>query len=341
MVAMRKPTGIPWTVLAAVSLPVVAVGAGGQPDASTSSSPLAGSPDTVAALVNGETITLSAVQSAQRGQSPRDTLERLIGGRLLEAEARALHLEVTEDEITAGVGDVQKANRMDDAQFEKLLTDQGFTLPAYRAFMRGHLLRSKVLNNWCFSQNASPPELELKTAYDSWAQTEGGVEVHARQIFVSVSPTATPKQVAAAQAKANALAAEAQKPAADFAEISRKRSEGPTASGGGDLGFFRRGVMLPEFDDAVFKLKPGEVSAPIRTARGFHIVKVEERRPVPLTPFADMKAEIVQHWPKKGATPTWSEMSSAAQRVVRELVDVVGKEHIAHLRQKANVDIRL
>jgi peptidyl-prolyl cis-trans isomerase C len=106
-------------------------------------------------------------------------------------------------------------------------------------------------------------------------------EVSARHILV------------ATEAEARAILQEARRPGVDFADLARRRSTGPGAREGGDLGFFRRADMIPEFADAAFALQPGEISPePVRTRFGWHIIKVEARRPVPPPPFEQARAEI-------------------------------------------------
>ena len=77
-----------------------------------------------------------------------------------------------------------------------------------------------------------------------------------------------------------------------FADVAKKFSEGPSNSSGGDLGWFGRGRMVPAFEEAVFALKPGEVSAPVRTEFGWHIIKLEERREPGRIPLAEVESDI-------------------------------------------------
>jgi len=82
---------------------------------------------------------------------------------------------------------------------------------------------------------------------------------------------------------------------ADFGELARRYSEDPgTKDRGGDLGLFSRGQMIPEFEEAVFKLKVGKISSPIRTRFGYHIVRVEAKIPAEIPPYAKVKERVVQ-----------------------------------------------
>jgi peptidyl-prolyl cis-trans isomerase C len=95
------------------------------------------------------------------------------------------------------------------------------------------------------------------------------------------------------EAEARAIAIEARRPGVDFADLARRRSTGPGAREGGDLGFFRRGDMIPEFAEAAFALQPGQITeAPIRTQFGWHVIRVEARRALEPPPFEDARADI-------------------------------------------------
>ncbi|TPG53400.1 peptidylprolyl isomerase [Roseomonas nepalensis] len=127
-------------------------------------------------------------------------------------------------------------------------------------------------------------EAALRARYErESANRQGEEEIHARHILV---PT---------EAAAREALAEVRRPGADFAEVAKRRSTGPGAEQGGDLGFFKKADMIPEFANAAFALQPGQVSeAPIQTAFGWHVIKVEERRTAPAASFEDSQEALRQ-----------------------------------------------
>ena len=165
-------------------------------------------------------------------------------------------------------------------------------MATYRTFMRKHLARMKLVNLKVRSKVKISDE-DLKAEYARFSHDEASeFEVHARHVLVQVPPKATEQQIEDARLKAVALAAEARKPGVDFAELARKKSEGPSAADGGDLGFFRRGVMVADFEKPAFTLPVGGVSDPVRTNLGWHVVKVVERRALAAPPFDEVKEQL-------------------------------------------------
>ena len=126
-------------------------------------------------------------------------------------------------------------------------------------------------------------EAALKARYDrDFTGKPGETEVHARHILV---PNEADAKAAIAEIKAGA----------DFATVAKARSKDPGSADGGDLGFFKRGDMVPEFAEAAFALKPGEVSqTPVKSQFGWHVIKVEEVRQAPPASFESAKDQIRQ-----------------------------------------------
>ena len=97
------------------------------------------------------------------------------------------------------------------------------------------------------------------------------------------------------EAEARAALAEARRPGADFAVVARARSTGPGSREGGDLGFFKRADMIPEFAEAAFAMRAGEISQnPVRTQFGWHVIRVTERRAVSAPAFEEAREALRQ-----------------------------------------------
>ncbi len=121
-------------------------------------------------------------------------------------------------------------------------------------------------------------QADLQAYYDqNPAMFAGDNRIHTSHILLLVPQEATPDQKAAIKKKTEGILADAKK-GADFAELARKYSEDPqSAPAGGDMQWFNRGQMVPEFEAAAFALEPGQISDLVETPYGFHIIKVLEK----------------------------------------------------------------
>ncbi len=139
----------------------------------------------------------------------------------------------------------------------------------------------------------------MKVIDERWHQPEAKGqsydEVHARHILLKVPEDASPEEEQRIRQEAAKLA-EALQNADDeeFATRARERSQGPSAARGGDLGWFRRGQMVPAFEQAAFALKEGQTSKPVRSPFGYHIIRIVERRHVDPNSFEANKERIQQ-----------------------------------------------
>ena len=177
-------------------------------------------------------------------------------------------------------------------QLAQAVGREGFSMAEYRDTMRKQIGRYKLINEK-IRKNVKVSEADVQSEYDRMTHTEGqDYEVHVRHILIAVPRNAPAAEVEKSRVKATGLSAEARKDGVDFADLARKRSEGSSSSDGGDLGFFKRGTMVPEFEKVAFGLKPGEVSEPVRTQFGWHVLKLEEIRTLGIKPLAELKPEI-------------------------------------------------
>lgn len=136
-------------------------------------------------------------------------------------------------------------------------------------------------------------ESELRSRYEaaraSYRQPEG---VKAQHILITLAPGAPAEEAAAARRKAEDVLARA-RAGADFTELARQNSQEPgAAETGGDLGFFSRGQMVPEFENAAFSMQPGEISDIVQTQFGLHVIKVNERRDESFRSFEEVRPEL-------------------------------------------------
>jgi peptidyl-prolyl cis-trans isomerase SurA len=267
--------------------------------------------DRVAAVVNNDIITLSELQKraapeitrvaqessgAERSQKQsvvmKKALEAMIDEKLVDAELKELKVSIGDKEVDAAIEEVKKSYNLTDDQLRQAVAKEGLTLAEYKEQMRKQIGRYKLINEKV-RKNIKVSDADVKTEYDRMTRSEGqDYEVHIRHILIAVSRTATNAQVDEARRKANAIAVEARQPGVDFAELARKRSEGSSSSDGGDLGFFKRGTMVPEFEKVAFGLKTGEVSDPVRTQFGWHVLKLEEIQKLGMKPMAEVRPEI-------------------------------------------------
>lgn len=139
-------------------------------------------------------------------------------------------------------------------------------------------------------ENVSPEEMNKYYAANK-GHYKQDAQVKASHILILVDEKASPDEIKKAEAKINKILAKA-KSGQDFAKLAEKYSEGPSKSKGGELGWFSRGSMVKPFEEAAFKLKKGEISEPVRTRFGFHIIKIEDTRAAGQKSFDQVKSEI-------------------------------------------------
>jgi peptidyl-prolyl cis-trans isomerase C len=136
---------------------------------------------------------------------------------------------------------------------------------------------------------------ESKTYYDSHPDLFKQPErVRARHILIKVDPGADESQKAEARKKIKEIQEKVQK-GEDFAALAKESSEGPSSAKGGDLGYFRRGQMVKSFEEAAFRLQPGEVSEIVETGYGYHLIMVIDKKPETTIAYKDVKDRLEQH----------------------------------------------
>jgi len=216
-------------------------------------------PDPVVARVNGSEIRLSDLQDAMQG---------------LPAEYRTMPLQTLYPALVNQLVDLEAVVAM--ARKQGLDKDPVVQHQMARA-------QEEALQSALFHRDIGPlvTDEAVHARYDrDIAGKPGEPEVHASHILV------------ANEADAVAIIAELKK-GGDFAAIAKARSSDPGAAQGGDLGWFKKGDMLPEFADAAFALQPGQITdKPVHTQYGWHVIRIEERRTTTPPTFEQAREEL-------------------------------------------------
>jgi len=206
----------------------------------------------------------------------QQVLDRLIVQEIEAQHAKRVGLTVSDEQLNSALQEIASRNKIPFDQLPTALAAQGVDYKQYRESMRKELTLNTLRQRDVISHiNVSPHELEQFLARQQ--SSAANDEFNVSHILLSLPEAATPQQLEEITHKAQDLAARASK-GEDFGQLAIANSNSQTALDGGQLGW-RKGTQLPQFIlDLVTQMKPGSVSAPVRTPSGFHIVKLNERR---------------------------------------------------------------
>ncbi len=206
----------------------------------------------------------------------QQVLDRLILQEIQSQRAKRVGLTISDEQLNGALQEIAQRNKIPFDQLPTALAAQGVDYKQYRESMRKELTLSTLRQRDVIAHiNVTPHELEQYLERQQSAASND--EFNVSHILLSLPAAATPQQLDAIAHKAQDIAARAAK-GEDFGELAIANSNSQTALDGGQLGW-RKGSQLPQFIlELVTKMKPGEVSEPVRTPSGFHIVKLNERR---------------------------------------------------------------
>ncbi len=266
--------------------------------------------DRIVALVNGEIITLSELdqmgktyydqvrkdstagdREEKMKKAREEVLGHLIESRLLEEEMKKRKIEVPDRDVDATIQDVLKSSNLTENDMKKALAREGMTYSTYRQKVRDELGKMRLVSREIKSKIVIEDEVLREYYKKNQQKFTDPLEVKLQQIFFPVPEHASQEETAAVEKEARPILERARK-GEDFAELARKFSKGPEAGEGGLLGYFKHQELMPELEEAGFKLRPGEVSDLVRSPAGFHILRVLERKGGEPRPFAEVQFKI-------------------------------------------------
>ena len=229
-------------------------------------------------------IFMSAPIGASRAQDSDPVVARVNGVDIHESD-----ITFAEEEIGGNMPSIPPEQKRDylinylvdvvvlSQAAEKQKLDDRPNVKHRLAFDRNRLLMEMLLQD--AGKSALSDAAEHQVYDDAVKQAKSEQEVHARHILV---PTEDEAKAILAQLKGGA----------DFAALAKEKSKDPGAAEGGDLGYFTKEQMVPEFAEVAFKLDKGQLSDPVKTQFGWHIIKVEDKRVKPTPAFEQVKPQI-------------------------------------------------
>lgn len=269
--------------------------------------------DTVVAKVNGTEIMNSEIDRALQtavAQNPQlaavmasgdqadafrtNLLDQLIATELLYQEGKKLKIKNMKELVDAQQQELK--NRFPNAgDFETALKEQNLTETLLRERIEKGIRIQKLIDE-NVKDGITVPDQEIKSFYeenkDKFVEQES---VKASHILIRVEKESDEAAGQDALKKTEALLKRA-RAGEDFAALAKENSEDPSAAqNSGDLGYFSKEQMVPEFSEAAFALKVGDISNVVKTPYGYHIIKCEDKKPQRQVPFDEVREDIAQY----------------------------------------------
>jgi len=271
-------------------------------------------------LAETASITNPAERDARESAVRREVLERLIQDQMLAQQATELKLTVSGDEVDRAIEQIKRDYGLGDEQLKDELRKQGMSMASYRMSTKKEILKYRVLNI-AVGSKINVGDSEVQSYYDRHMKSSN-VQLRASHIFIAIPEDADNATVLEREKLAKSLLARAQA-GEDFAKLAREYSQDAgTRADGGDLGFIGRDIMPKPIEELLFSMKVGDVRGPVRADRGFHVMKLVDKRPKDAKPFADVQDEI-------------------RIRLRQREMERQTKIYLSDLRKKVLVDIRL
>ncbi|MCX5686349.1 MAG: peptidylprolyl isomerase [Candidatus Omnitrophica bacterium] len=262
--------------------------------------------DKIAIVVNDEIITESEITRAlhpayekYKGLYSQDKLlakleeakqnivQQFINDRLILSEAKKLNIEIDDKEVDKRIDDLIKRLGSKEA-FERTLFEQRITIKDLKTRYREQLMTRRLIDQKVGANIVITP-IDITNYYNkNTAEFSQPEEVKLKNILISLGSNTDSK-------KAPELAMEISrrlKEGCDFAGLAKVYSAGPGASEGGDMGYVKKGDLMPEIEKVVFNLKEGETSDIIQTGLGYHIFKIEEKKPARTLTISEARRDI-------------------------------------------------
>lgn len=245
-------------------------------------------------------------------------LRKLIDEQLELQEAARLNIRVTKGNMKRAITALEKRNNLAPGGFAAFLAKSGLPMHAVLGQLRAAIAWNKVVAQRIRPRVRVSPE-EVDAVLKRIRNNQSSLQYQVSDIFL---PIDSPKRETAVRATAIRLVKQLRN-GGDFAAIARQFSQGGTAADGGRMGWVQRGQLKSALDEALGTMKPGEISNPIRSLTGFHILYLRQRRTIVAKPRNDLSVslrQIVLKFPKDATAK-----DIAGQRQLATLISETAK----------------
>jgi len=237
------------------------------------------------------------VEAAKVEEAKKELLESLINQELLFQESKKQNIVVEEENVNESLGKV-KANFADDATYQSALKEANISEELLVTRIKRGLAINSLVDRQV-TQKISITDAETKEYYDAHPDAfKQAEQVQASHILVKVAEGATEADLKTAKEKIDKILVRV-KAGEDFATLAKETSDCPSSADGGNLGYFEKGKMVQEFEDAAFTLKTGEVSGIVKTDYGYHIIKVTDRKEATVLALDTVKEDLQTYLKKQ------------------------------------------
>jgi parvulin-like peptidyl-prolyl isomerase len=249
-------------------------------------------------------------------------LDEMVNEELIVQAAEAAKLDVEASDVQAAVDEIKKQNNLDDAALGQALAAQGYTLANYKQDLRRQILRMRAVSQ-LVRPKVQVTEEDLKARYDQMQRRADAVSaVRLAHLQFDLPEHPTEQQVAAGRDRAAKAIARVRGGEAFAAVAAAESDDANTKNTGGELGWFERGSMQPEWEQVVFAMEKGDVRGPVNGAKGLEVFTVLEVKKAEVKPFDQMKEQL------KG-------------ELTRREMDKMTQTWLEELRKKAYIDLKL
>jgi peptidyl-prolyl cis-trans isomerase SurA len=295
--------------------------------------------DRIVAVVNQEIITLSEVeksisslqeeiQTEDRWERKerlqvifRKALEHLIDEKLIDQEVKKAGIKVASKEVDGAIEEVKRRNAATQEDLERALAKDGLTLEAYRKQLEKSLQRMKFIQ-MSAKMESNPGEKEWRNFYQKnpgrYRSSESYRPAH---ILLVVPKKATPEEILEIRKKCQSILEKIMR-GEDFGEMAILYSDDLSGKDRGDMGYFKKGELLPAFEKEALRLQVGEVSGIVRTDFGFHLIKLLDRKGGTPLPYEEVRNKVMEDYYQ------WE-----SERIIKQLLST--------LKEKAVIEIKL